>query len=148
MNMKNLVISLLLIACAAIAQAQNLAVKLEAFKVLAATATREEQFIAADEAAPGDIIEYRAVYTNGSESLLRNLVPEIPIPEGLIVVAGSDVPKAASASLDRVVFSPLPLLDKDGKPVSTTALRAFRWNIADLAAGESVTVRIRAGVAR
>lgn len=146
--MKKTIIALLTLACAAISYAEDLAIKLEAFKVVPATAERAEQLVQTEDAAPGEVIEYRAVYSNISPGMLRNLVPEIPIPAGLVAIEGTDVPKAASATVDSKTFVPLPVRDADGKPVPYAALRAFRWNVADLAAGQSVTLRIRATISR
>lgn len=145
--MKKVLSILTFIALSAIAWGQDLGIKLEAFKVVPATEAAPESFLAAESAAPGDVIEYRAVYTNNTAGILRNFVPEIPVPAGLSAIEGSDLPKAQSASLDGTAFSPLPLLDATGQPVAFSSLRAFRWNVANLAAGESITLRVRASLA-
>ena len=148
--MKKLLTILLLITSQLVMRAEDLAIKLEAFHVIPATATEPERVIAADTAgtAVAEIVEYRAIYTNTTAGTLRNLVPEIPIPAGLVAVADTDLPKAASASLDGKTFVSLPLVGADGKAVPHAAFKAFRWSAADLAAGQSVTVRIRATLAR
>ena len=137
-----------LIACTAMSWATDLGIKLDAFKVVPATATSAESFIAADTAAPGDVIEYRATYTNTTAGMLRNFLPEIPVPAGLTVIEGSDMPKATLGSLDGITFSALPLLGSDGQPVPAASIRALRWNVANLAVGESVTLRVRAALNR
>lgn len=139
---------LALIACTAMSWAADLGIKLDAFKVVPATATTAESFVAADAAAPGDIIEYRATYTNATASMLRNFLPEIPVPAGLTLIEGSDQPKASLGSLDGNTFSALPLLGADGRPVPAASIRALRWNVANLAVGETVTLRVRASVNR
>lgn len=146
--MKKLLTLMLVIACTAIAQAEALGIKLEAFKVVAATSERAEQFLPAEEASPEEVIEYRAVYTNTSDATLRNIAPEIPIPAGLAALQDSDLPKATAASVNGQAFTSLPLIGADGKPVPYAAFKAFRWNIAELAPGQSVTFRIRASVLR
>lgn len=139
---------LFLIASTAISWGADLGIKLDALKVVPATSTAAESFASADNAAPGDVIEYRAVYTNETASMLRNFLPEIPIPAGLTVVEGSDQPKATLGSLDGVKFSPLPILGADGQPVPAASIRALRWNVANLAVGESITLRVRASLNR
>lgn len=141
-------ILLFLIACTAISWGADLGIKLDALKVIPATAETAENFVSADTAAPGDVIEYRAVYTNGTAGMIRNFLPEIPIPAGLSVVEGTDNPKATFGSLDGKNFSPLPLLGADGLPVPAASIRALRWNVANLAVGESVTLRVRAALNR
>lgn len=129
--------------------AEPVAIKLAALKVVAAASPEgTEKLVETEDAAPGDVIEYQAVYTNSSSSMVRNLVPEIPIPAGLVLLPGSDSPKAASGSLDRSTFAPLPLLDAEGRPVAPALVRALRWPSMDLAAGQTVTLRVRATIPR
>lgn len=144
--MKKIFGFLLITALLCFARADETAIKLEAYKVL--TEKGLEKFVTAEEAAPGDIIEYRAVYTNSTTQPVRNVALDIPIPTGLVAIEGSDAPKAASATVDQRKFLELPILDDQGRPVPYAKLRAFRWNIAELAPGKSATLRIRASVAR
>ncbi len=140
---------LLFLAFWNLSYAEPVAIKLAALKVVAAASPESaEKLVETEDAAPGDVIEYQAVYTNTSSSIVRNLVPEIPIPAGLVLLTGSDSPKAASGSVDRNTFSPLPLLDAEGRPLAPGLIRALRWPAMDLAAGQTVTLRVRATIPR
>ncbi len=140
-----LVLTALCLSCGA--WAAPLKIQFEAFKVLA-TPNGPESFVAADHAAPGDLIEYRAHFTNSSDKALLNLKPEIPVPAGLVLVLSSDTPAAAEGSLDGTGFLPLPLRDVTGQPLSADKLRALRWNLPELKAGETRLYVLRATVAR
>ncbi|AHF92322.1 hypothetical protein OPIT5_20780 [Opitutaceae bacterium TAV5] len=141
--------------------AQGLAASLEAFRVTPATASAPETFVAADAASPGDVIEYRATYTNTTDRALKSVAPEIPVPAGLTWLAGDDAagsapaaagaatkPAPVAASLDGKTFAPLPLLDDTGRPVDPARIRALRWSIPEIGAGETVTLAVRAMVNR
>lgn len=128
--------------------AEPLTASLEAFKVVAQS-DGQESFVAAESAAPGDVIEYRATYANTSERKLSGIAPEIPIPEGLTWLASARSPLApVTASLDGAAFAALPLRDAAGQAVSYEKIRALRWSIPELAPGQSVTITVRATVNR
>ncbi|RRJ96268.1 hypothetical protein Ga0100231_020405 [Opitutaceae bacterium TAV4] len=145
----------LLLAAASLASAVSytiaadaLTASLEAVKVVA-QADGREGFVAAEAAAPGDIIEYRATYANTTDRTLTNVAPEIPIPEGLTWLAAAKTPLApVSASLNGATFSPLPLRDAVGQPVALEQVRALRWSIPELKPAASVTIIVRATVNR
>ena len=111
-----------------------------------------ETLAAAEAIKPGDTLQYEAVYRNGSTGAIRNLFATIPVPEGLALVAESAAPAGALASTDGTNFQPMPLMravrQADGtiekQPVALTEYRALRWSIAQLAAGDRTTVRLRA----
>ncbi len=145
--MKKLILAICFFASAAIALATPLEINLQALKI-ERDAAGAETLVSADVAGPGDVIEYRAVYTNTSSGDLKSVVPELPIPVGLAAIEGTDLPKATHGSLDGSTFAPLPLLDAEGNPVAVARIRAFRWSVDSLAPAESVTVRIRAAVNR
>jgi uncharacterized repeat protein (TIGR01451 family) len=132
---------------ATIASASDLKVELEARKI-ATSPSGKEISTPAETAAPGDVVEYRVTYTNTGATVLKDVRPEIPVPNGLVVLLGSDRPAAAEALLAGRDFVPLPALDAEGKPVSAEKLRAFRWSPAPLAAGAAREVVIRVVVGR
>mgnify|MGYP001205385326 CR=1 FL=1 len=129
------------------AWAEPLQIKFEAFKVQVSS-DGTEKFITADQAAPGDLIEYRAAFTNGSSASLHGLKPEIPIPAGLVIVLGSDQPSAVEGSSDGTVFKALPLLDGAGQPLPAEQIRALRWQLKELPPAETARFRLRATVTR
>lgn len=135
-----------------------LAIELTAHKIVSKEG--KENKIAAEKAKPGDLVEYTAVYANKSSGGLRNLEPNLPIPQGTTYIADSAKPAPAQASLDGVAFKNLPIKRKvktaDGKEVEevvpASEYRALRWFVGDLPAGKNVTVsarvKVQAGVAR
>lgn len=128
-------------------QASELVVSLEAFKVTRGSAGAEV-LVLADEAAPGALIEYRALCKNETDSAMGDVMAEIPVPAGLVWVASSDQPKAMEARLADGRSITLPALDEEGKPISPELIRALRWKIERIAAGDSVVVSLRAAVTR
>lgn len=146
---QSLTLSLLAIACigVGVARASDLAVSLEAFKVTR-EATGPEVLVLADAAAPGELIEYRALCKNETESAMSDVMAEIPVPEGLVWAASSDQPKAVEARLADGRLVSLPALDEEGNPLPAELVRALRWKIERISAGESVVVSLRASVTR
>ncbi|WP_323503886.1 hypothetical protein, partial [Cryobacterium sp. RTS3] len=47
------------------------------------TADGKEHFSSADSIRPGDVIEYRAVYTNRTDKPVNGVIATLPVPEGL-----------------------------------------------------------------
>jgi uncharacterized repeat protein (TIGR01451 family) len=104
----------------------------------------------ADEAKPGDLLEYRAVYTNHGSASIAHLQATVPVPPGTTLVADSPLPAAAQASTDARNFAPMPLqrrvMTPDGKSrleaVPLTEIRAVRWDIGSLPAGKAAAVSL------
>ena len=104
-----------------------------------------------DSAKPGEIIEYRATYTNSGAAAARNVSATLPIPAEMEFVADSASPAGANASTDGTVFSAIPLVRKvklaygavSNREVPTAEYRSLRWNLHDLAPGAIVTVSAR-----
>jgi uncharacterized repeat protein (TIGR01451 family) len=126
--------------------------RLEARKVTRAADGRET-YAPADAARPGDVIEYAATYRNTGERAIRDLVATLPIPPHTEFVAGSARPAAAHASVDAARFEALPLkrrVSRDGRAVEEAVplrdYRALRWQVASLAARQSVTFTARVRV--
>ncbi|MGC3982392.1 MAG: hypothetical protein QM808_14175 [Steroidobacteraceae bacterium] len=115
-------------------------------------ANGKEQFKTAEQAHPGDLIEYQATYTNRGNAAARNMAATLPVPAtGLEYLTDSAAPKAVLASVDGKTFSPMPLTrvikQANGQSITqvipTTEYRYLRWNVGELPAGSSITVSAR-----
>lgn len=133
---------------------EPLTATLEARKVVR-TDDGNEQLISATEAKPGDVLEYRVTYRNVSNQPLRDVMAMLPVPATSVeYLTGSAVPSSVEASLNGVLFAPVPLKRlvklSDGKHqqqlVPTIEYRFLRWPLGDLSAGGSKTVRARVRV--
>jgi uncharacterized repeat protein (TIGR01451 family) len=108
----------------------------------------------AKQAAPGDIVQYTAVYKNTDKSPAQKVFATVPIPAGTEYVPGSAVPAGATASTDGTNFSSIPLKrmvkNSEGKQVEqevpVSEYRALRWSLGELAGGASRTVSARVKV--
>src|SRR3954466_9808223 len=142
-----------LAACLGPAHAQragtDVETRLEARKVVAA-ADGKETYVAADQARPGDVIEYVATYPNTTRQPVRNLDGTLPIPQQTEFLPGSQNPAQAKASLDGIAYSPMPLTRKvkrDGVTVEEAVPARYdgflRWHADLLGAVHSLTFRAR-----
>ncbi len=105
----------------------------------------------ASKVKPGDILEYRATYTNVSGKAVSGLVADLPIPEGLAYIPRSAKPSVelVKAATINGEFAVEPLARKvDGKsvPIPYTEYRKLRWNLGQLPAGGVTAVSARAQV--
>lgn len=115
----------------------------------------KEVLVPADEARPGDVLEYRVVYRNDGRNAVREVNATLPVPNGLEYLPKSAAPAAVLASTDGRTFAPVPLVRSERTPdgrevireVPLAEYRALRWTIGSLAAKESRTVRARVRVA-
>jgi len=131
--------------------AGSVAVELTAQRVTKAQG--KEVLVAADEAKPGELIEYRALYRNDGTGEARGLMATLPIPHGTQYVAGSALPRRVEASLDGRAFAPVPLKrtvkTPDGRTVvqevPVAEYRTLRWPLGALPARDqrTVTARVR-----
>ncbi len=141
----------LLIASTSVGFAKDeVTVKLTASKV-APGKDGKETLVSADEAKPGEVIQYEAVYRNETKGAVKGLEATVPIPAGLELIADSAKPAGAQASTDGQTFAATPLMTKatateKSAPVPLSEYRALRWTIPELAAGASTTVTLRARV--
>ena len=111
----------------------------------------KEARLPADQAEPGDVIEYKATYTNQGNSAVRDLQATLPVPAGLEYLPKSAQPVKLFASLDGKTFAPVPLTRRvklaGGKTVvrevPAAEYRALRWSIGSLAANSARTVAAR-----
>jgi uncharacterized repeat protein (TIGR01451 family) len=111
-----------------------------------------EQLVDASSVKPGDIVEYRAVYTNNTGKPVTGLVADLPIPEGLEYQPRSAKPGAnlVQAAAKDAVFGPEPLVRKAAgnktEPVPYADYRSLRWTLGQLPANGSTAVSARAKV--
>jgi uncharacterized repeat protein (TIGR01451 family) len=133
-------------------QGSPLVTHLEARKVVRG-ADGKESLSAADNAKPGDVIEYVATYRNTGKQPIRNLAATLPIPGNTEFVPGSANPANAQASVDAKSFAAMPLKRttvKDGKPIEALVpvrdYRALRWHAAELPADKTATFTARVKV--
>ncbi|MFM7026164.1 MAG: hypothetical protein ACKOWC_08945 [Limnohabitans sp.] len=100
---------------------------------------------------PGDLIEYKVTYTNRGTKPVRDVVAQLPIPEGLEYQPRSARPApTAEASVKNGAFAREPLMrDAAGgkkEPVPYSEYRQLRWTLGQIAAGARTEVSARARV--
>jgi uncharacterized repeat protein (TIGR01451 family) len=111
----------------------------------------KETRLPAEQAEPGDVIEYRATYANRGNTPVRNLEATLPVPAGLEYLPRTAHPVRLLASLDGRTFAPVPLTRRVKLPSGKTVVRevpaaeyrALRWSIGSLAANSARTVEAR-----
>ena len=141
--------SSLLVSAQSNPQRGSVEVNLTQSKVAAGT-NGAERLVAADRAAPGDLIEYRATYINRGTTPVRDLAATLPVPVGMVYVPGTLIPTVALASTG-TDFAAIPLKRKmrlaDGREVESdvpfTDYRSLQWRHIELAPGQSTTVTAR-----
>jgi hypothetical protein len=114
----------------------------------------KERLSAADRVKPGELLQYRAVYTNHGRQQVRNLVASLPIPVGTELIEAPGLLPATTASIDGKVFAATPLMRKvraaDGRmvdePVPLAEYRVLRWPQHDLASNTTFSVGARVRV--
>lgn len=134
----------------AVKKSEPVTVDLKVFKVNK-DSDGKESLGSAEKAKPGEILEYRATYTNVSKGEVKNLQATLPIPKSTEVMPASLSPKIALASQDGRSFAAMPLMQTvksaDGKtqsrPLPLAEYRALRWPVGTLTPGEAVTVSAR-----
>ena len=112
-----------------------------------------ESLAPAEQARPGETLEYRAVYRNNGAAEARHVTATLPIPRGTAYVPGSASPSRVEASLDGTRFAAVPLTrvvrGADGRDVvrevPVSEYRALRWPLGSLASRQTraVTARVR-----
>lgn len=104
----------------------------------------------AEKALPGDVIEYRATYTNRTKGAVRNLLATLPVPGETAFVPGSARPAGVFASTGRD-YAAVPLKRRvraaDGREIEQdvplSEYRSLQWKVGELAPGASTTVAAR-----
>ena len=126
--------------------------RLEVRKV-SRSADGREQLVAATAVKPGDVLEYVVAYRNHSAAAVTDFAATLPIPEATELVAGSERPAGARASVDSRDFAAVPLkrkVHRDGREMEEVVplrdYRALRWYLPRFAAGESLTFTARVKV--
>ena len=125
-------------------------ISLTQFKVVK-DAKGAEKLVAAAAVMPGDILEYRATYTNNGAAPVTNLVANLPIPAGTEYLPRSARPltSAPLAATSDGVFGAEPLMRRvngQARAVPYGEYRALRWRIGTLPARGTVSVSTRAKV--
>lgn len=114
------------------------------------SADGKEQLVDAATVKPGDMLEYRAVYTNHTDKAVTGALATLPIPDGLVYQPRSARPSARlQAATKDGVFGAEPLMRQvKGKtePVPYAEYRMLRWNLGSLGAKAQATVSARAVV--
>lgn len=117
----------------------------------------KEVFAESQQARPGDILEYRAVYRNPGKRAVRNVLAVLPVPaNGLSYVPASANPQRVWASLDGRTFALAPLTRTvtlpDGRreirPVPVSEYRYLRWDLGELKPGAQAVVAARMRMAQ
>lgn len=116
------------------------------------------QYLEAALVVPGDVIEYRAIYSNRSSSVLP-VVATMPIPEAMEYVKES---AKAKTNIGHTVaardsqYANEPLVQKVttasgvtlSQPLPYASYRFVRWDLGRLSPGSSVEVSVRAKVSQ
>lgn len=111
-----------------------------------------EVLVDASSVLPNDVIEYRAVYRNVSNSALKRISAALPLPEGLEYLPNSAQPKKGVqfAGAAANVYGPEPLqrtlANGRTEALPYNEYRQVRWAIDELAPGAEVVVVARAKV--
>jgi uncharacterized repeat protein (TIGR01451 family) len=129
--------------------AGDLKVVLDAHKVVV-DAAGKESLVAADNAQPGDIVQYTATYRNQGQKSVTGLEATIPVPQNTAYIAGSASPAKAKATAGGDKFEAMPLrhtIKREGKEVNENVpyaeYRALRWFPGTLAPGKELKFILR-----
>lgn len=111
-----------------------------------------EKAVDAVSVKPGDVIEYKAVYTNTGKQPVKGMLARLPVPDGMEYLPKSAKPASSGvkAATKDGEFAVEPLTRKGPggvtEPVPYNEYRVLRWDIGELKAGASVAVSVRAKV--
>jgi uncharacterized repeat protein (TIGR01451 family) len=127
----------------------DLAITMTQYKVVVKDG--KEATEAADDAKPGDVIEYAAEYRNKGNKPLSAVMAIIPVPAGTEYLPDTAKPGPAFASLKGDKYEAVPLKRKvkqaDGKEVEQlvpySEYRFVRWTVGDMAPGKSQKYSLR-----
>jgi uncharacterized repeat protein (TIGR01451 family) len=133
-------------------QSNPVEARLEVRKVTR-SADGREHVGTADTVKPGDVLEYVVTYRNRSGAAVSDFAATLPIPEATELVAGSERPAGARASVDARSFAAVPLkrtVRREGREIEEAVpmreYRALRWYVPRLGAGETLTYTARVKV--
>lgn len=130
--------------------AGDVAVKLSQSKIVLDKDGKETAG-SADLSLPGDLIEYKAVYSNKSERPIKGLMAVLPVPIGMQFTGKTTPAGPYQASVDGKTFDKAPLMREvrqpDGKmkkvPVPLSEYRALKLPLGELKAKESKAITSR-----
>ncbi len=139
-----LVLALALVAPAAAVADGDITAQLDAQRVTVVDG--KETFSPATQAKPGELVEYRATYTNAGGQTARQVLATLPVPAGMEFVDHTAVPAKVEASLDGRTYAPVPLkrpvrLANGREVVRLVPAAEYRWLRWPLAAMEPGSVR-------
>lgn len=138
----------------ALAPHEVVAIKLEQFKVIK-DASGRETLEDAKTVKPGDVVEYRATYTNRDARPVKGLLATLPIPIGMNYLPNTAQPGGgkAEAATQTGEYAQEPLMRQvrvNGKmqseAVPYTQYRSLRWQIGQLSPGAEFVVSARTQV--
>ncbi len=143
------VLALVLIAPAAARAGGDVTVTLAAQRV--SVTNGKETLSPAAQIKPGDLVEYRATYSNAGDQPARQMLATLPVPAGMEFVGRTARPAKLEASLDGRTFAAVPLTRRvkqaDGREVVRAVplaeYRYLRWTLGTLAAKSTRTVSAR-----
>lgn len=149
MSVKSRVLAVLMLCAVALPLMAEVTVQLTAFKVVKSAG--KETLETADKMAPGETLEYKAVYKNTDSKPVHNVKADMPVPTGMQFVPDTASPAGLLASTDGVTYAKLPLMRKvkgaDGKmhdeQVPYSEYRSLRWEFSEIPGGASKTVSAR-----
>ena len=93
------------------------------------SADGKEQLLDAASVKPGDVLEYRAVYTNRSDKAVTGVLATLPVLEDLVYQPGSA--RLVQAATKNGVSAAEPLMrpvQSKSEPVPYADYRALRWS--------------------
>jgi uncharacterized repeat protein (TIGR01451 family) len=110
-----------------------------------------EKLVPAATVQPGDVLQYTAHFGNPTAAPMRDVVATLPVPAGTQWMPPSTQPSGPLASVDGVVFAPMPLMRKLLLPngqwtqavVPLAEVRYLRWPARALGASESFSTQLR-----
>ncbi|MDB5947320.1 MAG: hypothetical protein JWQ33_2346 [Ramlibacter sp.] len=119
-------------------------------------ASGEIATVPAKDVRPGDLVVYTAHYKNYGDETAKAVVATVPVPPGMDYQGTPQGAKLvpSSASIDGTTFAAIPLTRKvktaQGKElvqeIPLSEYRALRWNVAELSAGASLSLKLTAKV--
>ena len=95
-----------------------------------------------DQVKPNQVLEYQVTYSNQSNSSLKALKLNLPLP-AYVSYTGKNTPKNTYASTDGVHFAKAPLTRiENGKKVNVplSEYRALQWQVDELKPKQKITV--------
>lgn len=123
--------------------ADALKMELQANKIVK-TVKGETSYVAASDAKTGEIVQYRAIYTNLIDQPVSDVTVTLPIPVNM-TFTGEAQPSSAQATIDGKNYADIPLMRRvNGKLVKVpfSEYKALRWNIKWLPARKSADVSL------